>query len=151
MELHLAAMENVSCWAFRKLCQGASDSYTGMLSLGNLINRNNSWKEVDTYKIEGQKQWVQIITSKERDCTAFLAKLKEELVTEKDKENIYGIQLNASCPSKDVIRVGQGPALIKRATKVSNILKELLKQDKYKSYVLEISNRNTFQIFYYTA
>lgn len=127
MELHLAPLENVSCWAFRSLCKGATDSYTGMLSLSNLVKRNNAWKEVDTYPIEGQRQWIQIATSKEAECAAFLHKLEEELWAFPEKNNVYGIQLNASCPSPSLIRIGQGPALIKRVTKVSNLLKELLK------------------------
>ena len=53
-------MENITAWAFRSLCNGASDSYTGMLSLTNLVKRNNTWEEVDTFKIEGQRQWIQV-------------------------------------------------------------------------------------------
>ncbi len=132
MEIHLAAMENMSCWAFRKLCRGASNSYTGMLSLNNLVRRNNTWDEVDTYSIEGQKQWIQIATNKEKECAAFIAKLEEEIVKHPEKDNIYGIQINASCPSIGLINLGQGPALIKRPTKVGSLLRELLKQNKYK-------------------
>ncbi len=127
MELHLAPLENVSCWAFRSLCVGQTDSYTGMLSLSNLVKRNNVWKEVDTFSIPNQRQWIQIATSKETECAAFLLKLEEELKAFPEKDNVYGIQLNVSCPSPALIRIGQGPALIKRATKVSNLLKELLK------------------------
>jgi tRNA-dihydrouridine synthase len=127
MELHLAPLENVSCFAFRSLCKGQTDSYTGMLSLSNLVKRNNVWKEVDIFKIENQRQWIQVATSKETECAAFLLKLEEELKAFPEKDNVYGIQLNASCPSPSLIRIGQGPALIKRATKVSNLLKELLK------------------------
>ena len=132
MEFHLAPLENVSCWAFRKIYQGASDSYTGMLSLTNLIKRKNTWDEIDTFKIEGQKQWIQIATSKEVECDNFLKKLAEEIKKNPEKDNIYGIQLNCSCPSPGLINIGQGPALIKRSTKVINIIRELLKQDKYK-------------------
>ena len=132
MEIHLASMENLTCWAFRKLCNGATDSYTGMMGLTNLIKRNNTWEEVDSFLIEGQRQWVQIATSKETECAAFLKRLDEEMVKHPLKDNIYGIQLNASCPSLNLIRIGQGPALIKRPTKVCNLLRELLKQNKYK-------------------
>ena len=132
MELHLASMENISCWAFRSLCRGATDSYTGMLSLNYLIRKNSAWKEVDMFKIEGQRQWVQVATSKEKECSEFLKKLNNELKANPLKNNIYGIQINASCPSPEIIRIGQGPALIKRPTKVSNLIKELLKQDKFK-------------------
>ena len=132
MEIHLASMENVTCWAFRKLCRGASDSYTGMLSLTNLIRRNNTWDEVDSFPIEGQRQWIQIATSKETECSEFIKKLDDEIAKHPEKDNVYGIQLNASCPSPDLIRIGQGPALIKRSTKIGKLMRELLKQSKYK-------------------
>jgi len=132
MEIHLAPLENVTCWAFRKLCKGASDSYTGMLSLTNLVKRNNAWEKVDTFPIKGQKQWIQIATSKERECSAFLKRLEEEIKNRPEKDNIYGIQINASCPSPYLIKIGQGAALIKRPTKICNLVKELLKQNKYK-------------------
>ncbi len=132
MEFHLAPLENVSCWAFRELFTGATDSYTGMLSLTNLVKRANTWDEIDTFSIKEQRQWIQIATSKETECYAFLKKLDEEIKVHTQKDNIYGIQLNCSCPSPGLISIGQGPALIKRSTKVSNIIKELLKQDKYK-------------------
>ena len=132
MELHLASMENITCWAFRSLCKGTTDSYTGMLSLTNLVKRNNTWDEIDTFPIEGQRQWIQIATSKETECSTFIKKLNEEIKNNPEKDNIYGIQLNASCPSPNLIRIGQGPALIKRSNKLSNLIKELLKQNKYK-------------------
>lgn len=132
MELHLASMENVSCWAFRSLCRGATDSYTGMLALSPLLRRKSAWKEVDLFEIEGQKQWIQIATSKETECAEFIKQLNADLKLNPLKDNVYGVQLNASCPSPQIIKIGQGPALIKRPTKVSNLLKELLKQDKFK-------------------
>jgi tRNA-dihydrouridine synthase len=155
MELHLASMENITCWAFRKLCEGASDSYTGMLSLTNLVKRANTWDEIDTYPIEGQRQWIQIATSKEAECSKFLEKLEEELKKHPEKDNIHGIQLNASCPSPQLIKIGQGPALIKRLTKVSNLLRELLKQNRYKIGIKlrlglnkkEVEQRKIFALF----
>ena len=130
MELHLAPLENVSCWAFRKLYSGATDSYTGMLSLNNLVRRDNTWDEVDTFPIFGQRQWIQIATSKETECDTFLIKLDEEIKKYPEKNNIYGIQLNCSCPSPDLISLGQGPALIKRTTKLGKIIRKLLNQTK---------------------
>ncbi len=132
MELHLASMENVSCWAFRRLCNGATDSYTGMLALSPLLRRKSAWKEVDLFSIEGQRQWIQIATSKETECAEFIKQLNADIKLNPLKDNVYGVQLNASCPSPKIIKIGQGPALIKRPTKVSNLLKELLKQDKFK-------------------
>lgn len=154
METHLASMENITCWAFRSLCRGISDSYTGMLSLTNLVKKNNIWEEVDCFPIEGQRQWIQIATSKEAECEAFLRRLDEEIEKNPEKGNVYGIQLNCSCPSPNLISIGQGPALIKRTTKVTNLLKVLLKQKKYKVGIklrlglnaLEVKQRKIFSL-----
>lgn len=146
MELHLASMENVSCWAFRSLCHGATDSYTGMLALSPLLRRKSAWKEVDLFKIDGQRQWIQIATSKETECAEFLKQLNTDLKLNPLKDNVYGIQLNASCPSPKIIKIGQGPALIKRPIKVSNLLKELLKQDKFKVGIKVRLGLNPFEV-----
>ena len=155
MEIHLGSMENISCWAFRRLCKDASDSYTGLLSMTSLVKRANTWEDIDSYLIEGQRQWIQVATSKESDCSRFFEKLEEEIKEHPEKDNIYGIQLNCSCPSPNLIRIGQGPALIKRTTKVTNIIKELLKQNKYKVGIklrlglneLEVTQRRIFTLF----
>lgn len=155
MRIHLASMENITCWAFRKLCVGATDSYTGMLNLTNLVKRSNSWNEIDTFPIEDQRQWIQFATSKEADCSKFLKKLEEKTKKYPEKDNIYGLQLNCACPSPNIIRIGQGAALIKRPTKIVNILKELLKQNKYKVGVklrlglnpAEVKQRKIFTLF----
>lgn len=125
-------MENVTCWAFRKLCPGVSDSYTGVMSMQYLITRNKAWKEIDTFQILGQRQWIQLATSKEKECSEFLSRLKRELDNDKEKDNIYGLQLNISSPSPSLINIGQGPTLIKRPRKVSSLINELLKQDRFK-------------------
>jgi len=103
-----------------------------MLSLTNLIKRNNAWEEIDTFSIKGQRQWIQIATSKEAECSAFLKKLELEIQNNPDKDNIYGIQLNVSSPSPNRVTIGQGAALIKRPTKICNLVKALLLQNKYK-------------------
>jgi len=131
MELHLASMENISCWAFRKLFQGATDSYTGVLSLNYILHKKN-WKEVDLFPIPGQRQWVQIATATESECQKFVERLIREKKENPEKYNVYGIQLNCSCPSYNLIRLGQGPALIQKAQKVAGLLRVLLNQDKFK-------------------
>lgn len=130
MELHLASMENVTCWAFRKLFK-ATDSYTGVLSL-NYILKKRTWKEVDLYPLPEQRQWVQIATAKESECRKFIARLLREQKENPEKYNVYGIQLNCSCPSPYLTNIGQGPSLIKRPEKIAILLRELLKQDKFK-------------------
>ncbi|MFA5723644.1 MAG: tRNA-dihydrouridine synthase family protein [Candidatus Pacearchaeota archaeon] len=145
MEIHLASMENITCWAFRSLMQGVTDSYTGMISMGYLLERNKAWKEVDFFKNE-QRQWLQVLTSREVECAKFLTRINEKLSEEPEKSNCYGIQLNCSCPSPMITKIGQGSALIKRPTKVASLVTELLKQDKYKVSVKTRLGLNDFEI-----
>lgn len=125
MELHLGSMENITCWAFRNLFQGVTDSYTGVLSL-NYILHKKSWKEVDMFQ-SNQRQWIQIATSSPEECKSFIERLQREKQEQPEKYNVYGIQLNCSCPSYNLIRLGHGPALIAKPQKVVAMLKELKK------------------------
>ena len=123
--------------------------------MSNLIKRENAWDKVDIFPIEGQRQWIQISASKEKECSAFLKKLDKHIAKNPLKNNVYGIQLNLSCPSPELIKIGQGPALIKRPGKIISILKELLKQDKYKVGIkvrlglnaLEVKQRRIITLF----
>lgn len=132
LQLHLGSMENITCWAFRKLFPGVSDSYTGIIAMSYLNERHKAWKEADFFPIRNQRQWLQVSTSSEEQCKEFLKRTEEEFKLSPEQSNMFGIQLNCSCPSPNVIRIGQGPCLIKRPTKVISLLKELLKQDSYK-------------------
>ena len=129
MELHLASMENITCWAFRELFN-ATDTYTGVLSLNYLLRKRN-WKEVDLFPAPS-RQWIQIATAKESECQKFVERLLREQKENPEKYNVYGIQLNCSCPSPYLTNIGQGPALIKRTAKVASLVRTLLKQDKFK-------------------
>ena len=146
MEIHLASMENITCWAFRSLMQGVTDSYTGMISMGYLLERNKAWKEVDFFDIDGQRQWIQVLSSREKECNDFLKRINEKLKEEPEKSNCYGIQLNCSCPSPMIVKIGQGSALIKRPLKVASLVNELLKQDKYKVSVKTRLGLNEFEV-----
>ena len=177
MEIHLASMENITCWAFRALMQGVTDSYSGMISMNYLVKRNKAWKEVDMFPIAGQRQWLQVATAKENECREFLRKLDEKLKEDPNKynsenalsfnparpiihvkgslEELYGLQLNCSCPSPNIIKIGQGPALIRRPQRIVGLINELLKQDKFKVSLKtrlgfdsqEVFERRIFKLF----
>ena len=146
MELHLASMENITCWAYRSLCRGVTDSYTGIFSMQYLVRRSKAWREIDTFPIPGQKQWIQVATSKEQECREFMARLKRELEADKEKNNVYGVQLNLSCPSPNIIKIGQGPALIKRTVRTVALLNALLAQDSFKVSLKTRLGLNEFEV-----
>jgi len=146
MELHLASMENITCWAYRSLCKGVTDSYTGIFSMQYLVKRSKAWREIDTFPITEQRQWVQVATSKEQECKEFMQRLKRELESDKEKNNVYGIQLNLSCPSPNIIKIGQGPALIKRTVRTVALLNALLDQDQFKISIKTRLGLNEFEV-----
>jgi tRNA-dihydrouridine synthase len=139
-------MENVSCWAFRKLMQGVTDSYTGVFSMTYLVKRAKAWREIDIFEIKGQRQWIQVATSKEKECVDFLKEIEERLKLEPEKNNVYGIQLNLSSPSPSIVKIGQGPALIKRTQKVISLINELLKQNKFKISIKTRLGLNEYEV-----
>lgn len=126
--------------------KGATDSYTGIFSMEYLVKRNKAWREIDTFPIDGQRQWIQVATSKEKECADFLRKINEKFAEEPEKDNCYGIQLNCSCPSPNIIKIGQGPALIKRPLKIVSLVNELLKQNKFKVSIKTRLGLNEFEV-----
>ena len=63
-------MKNISCWAFRALFPEATDSYTEMLNLKELItSKERTWDNVDTFSINNQHQWVQVLTNNINDIS----------------------------------------------------------------------------------
>ncbi|OGJ20868.1 hypothetical protein A3K73_06010 [Candidatus Pacearchaeota archaeon RBG_13_36_9] len=145
MELHLASMENITCWAFRSLCQGITDSYTGIFSMQYLVRRSKAWREIDTFTSK-ERQWIQVATSKEQECREFMARLKRELLADSEKNNVFGVQLNLSCPSPNIIKIGQGPALIKRTVRTIALLNALLSQDNFKVSIKTRLGLNEFEV-----
>jgi len=125
MIYQLAPLESVSCWAFRVLCSqlGADRTYTEMVRAKGLARNNKaSWSLLDTYGDENCH--VQLMAVKPREISRYFERLEEK---KKEKEhsflkNIKGYNLNLGCPSPDVIREGGGAALMKRVSRVCDLI-----------------------------
>lgn len=116
-ELMLAPMENRTNPDFRELCynNGADSTFTEMARITGLANKNKSTLNkiiiptpIPTY--------IQLTGSKENELDRFL---KDFIAP----EGFLGFNLNLGCPSSDVIRIGQGCALIKRISKVRKLIR----------------------------
>ena len=126
-QLHLAPLKNISCWAFRATAIGATDSYTHMINLRNLLsNKPNALKIIDTYPIPSQNQWIQILTKKIRDIAELPSYLKYFYSKYPERANIYGVNLNFGCPDPNVIGTGEGAALIKRTKHCMELIQAFL-------------------------
>ncbi len=123
MEFHLAPMKDVTCWAFRTTSIGATDSYTEMISLKELLlNKERAWSVVDTYPINSQRQWVQVLTSSLKEMELLPSRLKQFCSDNTDRAHIYGVNVNASCPDLKIISEGAGAALIKRTKRLKDLI-----------------------------
>ena len=138
MDLHLAPMKGITCWAFRSSVIGATDSYTEYINLKSLLKiKAKGWDNVDTYNIVGQRQWLQILTHDIRDISIFPKILNEFCSTNPERSHIYGVNINAGCPDPAVITAGDGAALIKRIRRLKELIQAFL--GKGNSHAFQIS------------
>jgi tRNA-dihydrouridine synthase B len=120
----LAPLESVSDAAFRRICfeLGASLTFTEMIRARGIVRNNKSTLDlIDTVDAE-VPTGLQLLVTGETELCACLEKLEQLAATSHPHfKNISVIDLNFGCPSPDVIRVGAGPALLKRVGKLEKI------------------------------
>lgn len=124
----LAPMESVTDAAWRRLCweQGAALTFTEMIRARGIVRNNKSTLElIDTTDPE-VPTGVQLLVANERELLEALQKLEKlAATTHPHFRNIIAIDLNFGCPSPEVIKVGAGPALLKRKAKLGLIFEAL--------------------------
>jgi tRNA-dihydrouridine synthase len=124
MEYHVAPMKGYTCWAFRSSCLGATDSYTEMIQLWEIIKKKpRAMKILDLFPIPYQNQWIQVLTNSPKEMKKLPAFLDNFAKKNPDRANIYGININAGCPDPQIIRAGHGSALIKRRKRIMDLAK----------------------------
>lgn len=124
----LAPMEGVSDAGFRRVGAeaGAGLGYTEMVRARGLVKRNNSTLAlVDTIDAD-TPAGVQLLVVNEgelRRTFEVLAELSQ--TTHPHFARIAAVDLNFGCPSQDVIKIGAGPAMLKRRAKLHAIFEAL--------------------------
>jgi tRNA-dihydrouridine synthase B len=124
----LSPMESVSDVAFRRLCweQGASYTWTEMIRARGILRNNKSTLElIDAHDPE-VPTGIQLFVVNEQELADALARL-EALAQSSHPHfrNLTAVDLNFGCPSPEVIRVGAGPALLKRRAKLRALFETL--------------------------
>lgn len=123
MEFHVAPMKGITDWTFRKNCQGATDSYTGMIQLREILSNNvRAIDKLDLAYIEGQNQWIQILTNSPQEMEKLPTWLNTFCKEFPEKSHIYGININLGCPDPQIISAGKGAALIKRRKRILDLI-----------------------------
>jgi tRNA-dihydrouridine synthase B len=113
----LAPMEGITDNALRTLCyeNGADLTFTEMARVDNLSKQKKG--ELDKISITSDTPTqIQLAGAKISEYEKFLAKFKPE-------GGFKGFNLNLGCPSPHFIRQGLGAAMIKRVTRVNDIVK----------------------------
>ncbi|MFT3708674.1 MAG: tRNA-dihydrouridine synthase family protein [Archangium sp.] len=121
----LAPMESVSDCAYRRVCwdRGASLTWTEMIRARGLTRNNKSTFElIDTFDPE-VLTGVQLLVTNEKELIEALSKIEGS--TASHLKNIRAVDLNFGCPSPEVIKIGAGPALLKRRSKLEAIFSAL--------------------------
>jgi tRNA-dihydrouridine synthase B len=112
-------MEGVSDVAFRSICKknGAGFTYVEMLRARALAKRNNATLAlVDTFD-DDNPCGIQLLATNERELLDAVTAIFEL----PQSKNVVAIDLNFGCPSPDIIKIGAGPAMLKRRSKLRSI------------------------------
>lgn len=120
----LAPLESVSDCAFRRLCweQGAAFTWTEMVRARGIARNNKSTLDlIDTFDPEVPTGLQLLVTSEAELQTALDQVEKLAASTHPHFANLRAVDLNLGCPSPDVIRIGAGPAMLKRRAKLEAI------------------------------
>ena len=119
-----APIEDISDNAFRTICHkyGADLTFTEMVRVEGLAKKNAStWSRLD-FK-DNTPTIIQLMAGKEYSLKKFLSMFKPH-------EGFKGFNLNLGCPSPQIIRIGQGCAMIKRISKTRKLV-DIFKKEKY--------------------
>jgi tRNA-dihydrouridine synthase B len=120
----LAPLESVSDAAFRRLCweQGASLTFTEMLRASAVARGNKSTLTlIDTFDSE-VPTGIQLMVANEGELLGALKRLETLSFADAPHfRHISVVDLNFGCPSPEIIRLGAGPALLKRPAKLEKI------------------------------
>lgn len=116
MKLWLAPMEGISTCAFRTLCynNGADLTFTEMIRIDALIRGNKATHKLIEWNATPTA--LQILGVKMNSVN--------ECVKQFSSYNINPVQINinASCPSPEVIKTGAGAALMKRTQRLNEMI-----------------------------
>jgi tRNA-dihydrouridine synthase B len=120
----LAPLEGVSDLGFRRLCfeQGAALTFTEMVRARGLAKRNKATFDlVDTHH-DHVPTGIQLMTTGPQELQDALGVIEELAFSSHPHwQNVRAIDLNFGCPSKDIIQIGAGPAMLKRRGRMAGI------------------------------
>jgi tRNA-dihydrouridine synthase len=118
----------VSDCAFRRICfeQGAAFTWTEMVRARGIVRNNKSTLDlIDSFDPEVPTGLQLLVTSEAELQSALDMVERLANTTHPHFKNIRAVDLNFGCPSPDVIKIGAGPAMLKRRAKLELIFTAL--------------------------
>ena len=136
MEYHVAPMKNITDWTFRSKCNGATDSYTEMIQLRDVLaKKDRAMEQLDLRPIPKQRQWIQILTNSYHEMKKLPQFLLQYSNKHPERSHIFGVNVNVGCPDPNIIAAGQGAALIKRRKRLLDMAKAFFNADNHKYHL----------------
>ncbi len=124
-KLWLSPMEGVSDLGFRTIChnRGADLTFTEMIRGSSLIKDNKATLDlVDSFD-SSVPTGIQLFVTKKEVLKKSLDMIKNGINNNDGRfSNLSVVDLNFGCPSEEIIKVGGGPAMLKRLSKMHEIL-----------------------------
>lgn len=124
----LAPMEDLTDSSFKTLCYkyGADLTFTEMIRIEGLAKKNeNSWQRLEPK--DETPTVVQLLGNNEEY-------LKEFLKNFNPKPGFKGININIGCPNPQVIKLGYGCSMVRRAGKVKRLI-NIIKDRSYEASI----------------
>lgn len=125
----LAPLESVSDVGFRQLChqQGAALTFTEMIRGRGVAKNNKATLDLmDTFD-PLTPTGIQLLVTSGAQLQLALKKIEDLAATTRPHfKNIQVVDLNFGCPSRDIVNVGAGPAMLKRTSKMREIFTTLV-------------------------
>ncbi len=124
----LSPMESVSDLGFRTLCydHGANLTFIEMIHAAAIVRKNKAALSlVDSYDPR-ISTGIQLFVTKSDVLKKCLLQIKQGIENNDNTfSNLSVIDLNFGCPSPEIIKIGGGPALLKRTAKMLELLTTL--------------------------
>jgi len=126
----LAPLEGVSDVGYRAVCHslGAAFTWTEMVRAVAVCRRERATLDLIDTKDPATPTGVQLMAKSAEELMAALATLEDLAATSPAAahfRHISAVDINLGCPSMDIIRIGGGPALLKRRTKLATMFHAL--------------------------
>jgi len=130
-KLWLSPMESVSDLAFRTLCsrRRAALTFTEMIRADGLVRKNKATLSlVDSFD-KSVPTGIQLFVTKHDVLRKSLAIIRRGIDSEDGRfSNLSVVDLNFGCPSPEIIKLGGGPAMLKRTERMKRLL-TILRQE----------------------